>query len=71
MIQVKLDTILQMIEDCSLEDQDFIAHTITKRINELRRNQILERAKEAEANYLSGNVQVGTVNELMNSIDND
>ena len=54
-----------------LEDQDFIVQTITKRLHELRRIQIAGRAKEAEENYCCGNVQSGTVNDLIKSLEND
>ena len=69
--QVNVNKILQEVSTLSLEDQDFIVQTITNRLRELRRIQIAERAKEAEENYRYGNVQRGTVSDLMKSLDND
>ena len=51
-----------------LDEQDFIVQIISKRIHEVRRNEIAERAKEAEYNYNTGNVTSGTVSDLMKKI---
>ncbi|MEY3868680.1 MAG: hypothetical protein RLZZ338_2571 [Cyanobacteriota bacterium] len=61
----QINDILQAISDLTLEDQSLIAELLTKRTIELRRNQIASRAKEAEENYRLGNVQSGTVEDLM------
>ena len=61
----QINDILQAISDLTLEDQSLIAELLTKRTIELRRNQIALRAKEAEDNYRVGNVQSGTVEDLM------
>jgi hypothetical protein len=71
MPQVNVNQILQEVSTLSIEDQDFIMQTISKRLQELRRMQIAERAKEAEENYRCGNVQSGTVSDLMRSLNND
>ncbi|MBF0472866.1 MAG: hypothetical protein HQK93_03925 [Nitrospirae bacterium] len=71
MNEVKLDTILQKISNFSLEDQYMIVQTITKRIHEARRNQIAERANEALANYHTGNVTIGTADNLIIILNND
>lgn len=63
--------ILQAISDLDLEEQFYIAEIITKRTIELRRNQIALRCSEAEENYRLGNVQTGTVEDLMNYSSND
>jgi hypothetical protein len=61
----QVNDILQAISDLAFEDQSFIAEILTKRMSELRRNQIASRAKEAEENYRLGNVQAGSVEDLM------
>jgi hypothetical protein len=65
-----INDILQNVSSLPLDEQDFIVQTISKRIHEVRRNEIAERAKEAEYNYNTGNVTSGTVNELMRKLKN-
>ena len=59
---------LQNISSLPLDEQDFIVQTISKRIHDVWRNEIAERAKEAEYNYNIGNVTSGTVNDLMKKL---
>lgn len=61
----QVNDILQAISDLAFEDQSFIAEILSKRMIELRRSQIASRAKEAEENYRLGNVQGGSVEDLM------
>lgn len=63
-----INNILQNISTLPLDEQDFIVQTISKRIHEVRRNEIAERAKEAEYNYNTGNVTSGTVSDLMKEL---
>jgi len=63
-----LNDIIKNVSSLPLDEQDFIVQTISKRIHELRRNQIATRTKEAEYNYNTGNVTRGTVNDLMRNV---
>ena len=65
-----INDILKNVSSLPLDEQDFIVQTISKRIQELRRNQIARRAKESEYNYHVGNVSSGTVNDLMRESEN-
>jgi hypothetical protein len=67
----QVNDILQAISDLDLEEQSYIAEILTKRMIELRRNQIASRAKEAEENYRLGNVRAVTVEDLMRDSSND
>ncbi|MEG4318463.1 MULTISPECIES: hypothetical protein [unclassified Microcoleus] len=60
-----INDILQAISDLTLEEQSFIAEILTKMAIELKRSQIASRAKEAEDNYRLGNINTGTVDDLM------
>jgi|GEM_PF-2091489 len=64
-----LDRMLEMISNLSLEDQEFLVDTVTHRINDAKREQILFRAKQAEANYQLGEVETGTVDDSIGSLD--
>ncbi|MGR3221075.1 MAG: hypothetical protein ACUZ8H_14860 [Candidatus Anammoxibacter sp.] len=63
-----INDILQSVSSLPLDEQDFIVQTINKRIHEVRRNEIAERAKESENNFNTGNVTSGTVDDLMKSL---
>ena len=65
MIKLSVNEILKNVSNLPLEEQDFIVQTISKRIHELRRNQIAERVKEAEENYNAGNTIAGKVDDLL------
>ena len=54
-----------------LEDKEYLLDLIEKQIIEARRDAILARAKEAEDNYLKGNIVRGSVDELMEYLGND
>jgi len=63
-----INDILKNVSSLPLDEQDFIVQTISKRIHDVRRNEIAERAKEAEYNYNTGNVTSGTVSDLMKKL---
>lgn len=67
----QISNILQAISVLDFEEQLFVAEIINKRIIELRRSQIMLRAKDAEENYRLGNVQSGTIEDLMMSSSDD
>ena len=67
----QVNDILQAISALDFEEQSFIAEILTKRTIELRRTQIASRCSEAEENYRLGNVQTGTVEDLMKYSSND
>ncbi len=64
-------SILEAISVLDPEDQLFVTEILNKRAIEIRRNQILARAREAEENYKNGNTQTVTVAELMMLSAND
>ena len=67
-----INGILESISVMPLNDQFFITDTLNKRMIDLRRNQILIRAKEAEENYKEGKVFTGSVTDLIKAaVDND
>jgi hypothetical protein len=57
--------------ELQIEDKEYLLELIEKQIIEARRDAILSRAKEAEENYLKGNVYHGTVDELMEFLESD
>jgi predicted S18 family serine protease len=67
---VIINDILKNVASLPLDQQDFLAGTIRKRMGELRRNQIVKRAKEAECSYNAGNVESGSADDLMRKSEN-
>ena len=61
----QVESILQAVSVLNPEDQLFVTKILNKRMIEVRRNQILARAKEAEENYQNGNTWTVSVNDLM------
>jgi hypothetical protein len=68
MTKFEINQVLEAIATFPLEDQEFIVDTVNHRIREAKREAILLRAKQAEANYELGNVQIGTVADLLGEI---
>jgi hypothetical protein len=60
-----------MYNELSLEDKEYFIGLIEKQIIDARRNAILERAKEAKENYIKGNVFSGSINDIMEYLEND
>lgn len=65
----QVENILRSVSVLNPEDQLFVTEILNKRMIEVRRNQILARAKEAEENYQQGNTWAVSVNDLMISSD--
>lgn len=60
-----------MYNALSLEDKEYFIGLVEKQIIEARRNAILDRAKKSEENYIKGNVFSGSVDEIMEYLEND
>jgi len=63
---VQIQQVLSSIETLSTEDQEYIVSLVRKRLAESKREKIKRRAEEAVANYESGNVTSGSVDDLFN-----
>jgi len=62
---VQIEQVLHNIETLPLEDQEYIISVMEKRLIESRRMAFKKRAEEAIANYESGDVCSGTIDELL------
>jgi hypothetical protein len=68
---INLNQVLQNISELSLDEQLYLSELLQKRLIQVRRTEIANRVKEAEENYRSGNVRLGSVAELMTLSDDD
>jgi len=66
-----LNNILEEINKLSEEDKEYLRELIYKQLIESKRESILHRAKEAEANYSADNVKKGSADDLMKDTEND
>jgi hypothetical protein len=66
-----INTILQEIATLPPEDQVYVAEILDKRIQDMKRDQLILRAEEAETNYKKNKVNKGNADDLINTIFND
>jgi hypothetical protein len=64
----EINTILKEIALLPPEDQVYIAEILDKRIQDLKRDQLLSRAEEAEENYRKRKVEKGSAEDLINKV---
>jgi hypothetical protein len=65
-----INTILQEIATLPPEDQVYVSEILEKRIQDIKRDQLILRAEEAEVNYRRKKVKKGDAEDLINTISN-
>jgi hypothetical protein len=68
---IDFNQVLQNIDELSIEEQVYLSELLNKRLIDIKRSEIAARVGEAEENYRSGNVQSGTVADLMMLANDD
>lgn len=61
---------LEAVEALSLEDQKELIETLNHRFNLRQRQQLLDEIQEVQAEYKSGQVKFGSVNDFLEELDN-
>jgi hypothetical protein len=61
---------LEAVEALSLEDQKELIETLNNRFNLRQRQQLLTEIQEVQAEYKSGQVKFGSVNDFLEELDN-
>jgi small ligand-binding sensory domain FIST len=64
-----LQQAIDLVETLSLDEQDILVTVIQKRLQEKRRQKLVQTVKEAEAEYAQGTVHRGTIADLMAELD--
>ena len=59
-----VNEVLENIENLDIKDRVYISEVLSKRLIELRRTEIAERAREAEQVYREGKVKKGGIGDL-------
>ena len=61
---------LEAVEALSLENQKELIETLNNRFNLRQRQQLLTEIQEVQAEYKSGQVKFGSVNDFLEELDN-
>jgi hypothetical protein len=65
----KFQELIDSVEELSIEDQEFLLEIVHKRLIEQKRSNLEGRIAEARKSYQKGEVQRGTVADLMKVLD--
>ncbi len=60
---------IESVEMLAIDDQFLLIEIIRQRLNQYRRSQLIAEVAEARQAYQSGNVQRGTVDDLLKELD--
>lgn len=66
---LNINEVLESIQNWDIDNQMYLSEILSKRIIALRRRQIAKRAREAENNYKSGRVKIGSIDDLWKDIN--
>lgn len=73
MIQVEktstFQKVIEAVEALSLDEQAILVEIIHKRLQQQRRNKLLQAVADARQAYAEGNVRSGSVSDLLKEID--
>jgi hypothetical protein len=64
----RLDQVLDSIEELSVDEQEILIDLIRHRLAEQRRSAIAANITQAQAEYQSGKVFRGNVNQIMDEL---
>ena len=59
-----VNEILNSISNLSLDEQSYIADIVNHRLHEMQRNQLINRAEEAESTLAQNKVITGSVDDF-------
>lgn len=65
----ELQQAIELVETLPIEAQQVLVEVIQKRLYQRRREELLQTVLESERDYAQGNVQRGTVADLMAELD--
>ena len=64
-----LQKALEVVEALSPDEQAILVDIIHKRLQQQRRQQLLQEVAEAERDWVQGNVRSGSVSDLLAELD--
>ena len=66
---VSFQQAIEIVESLSLEDQEMLLDVLLKRLAQQRRKILVQEIAEVRQEYAQGNVQFGSVTDLMAELD--
>lgn len=66
---VSFQQAIEIVESLSLEDQEMLLDVLLKRLTQQRRKILIQEIAEVRQEYAQGNVQFGSVTDLMAELD--
>jgi phage-related baseplate assembly protein len=73
MVQVEktssFQKVIEAVEALSPDEQAILVEIIQKRLQQQRRNELLQAVAEARQAYVEGNVRSGSVSDLLKELD--
>lgn len=67
----QLQQAIELVETLPIDAQQVLVEVIQKRLQQQRREELLQTVLESERDYAQGNVQRGTVADLMAELDDE
>jgi hypothetical protein len=67
----ELQQAIELVEALPIDAQQVLVEVIQKRLQQRRGEDLLQTVLESERNYTQGNVQRGTVADLMAELDDE
>lgn len=67
----ELQQAIELVETLPIDAQQVLVEVIQKRLQQRRREELLQTVLESERDYTQGNVQRGTVADLMAELDDE
>jgi hypothetical protein len=61
--------VIEAVEALEADEQAMLVDIIQKRLTQQRRNQLLQEITQARSEYIQGNVQRGSIADLMAELD--
>lgn len=63
--------IIEKLNQLDDNDKEYVRDILTKQLIESKRDTLIQRVKEAEANYTTGKVSSGNADELLADLEDD
>lgn len=71
MADITINDVINDFAKLNESDKEYFLEVANKQLIELKRAKLVDRVKEAESNYQSGNIKKGNADDLLKDLEND
>jgi flagellar motor switch protein FliG len=71
MTTTQMNNLIESYDRLSIDDKEYLSDLLQKNLAESKRKTLVDRVKEAEANYSAGKVKKGGLKDLYEDLEND